>query len=110
MTQQTSLSFLTDSGNRRQLRSKIAQLAPLAMIGHRVTMRLVANHLNQAQNRRMRIEINRLVLAAFYQKIGDLIVMKRGLDYADHRYGFQIEFAHGFGGRVKLRFAAIDNN
>src|SRR6187401_1984268 len=53
MSQQSSLSFGPHAGNRRQFGSEVAQLASLAMISDRVSMRLVANHLNQTQNQRM---------------------------------------------------------
>ena len=72
VAQQAGLSFLSHSGNRGQLGSEVAQLAALAMISDSVTMRFVANHLNQAKNRRMRIEIDGFVFAAFDQKVSDL--------------------------------------
>src|SRR5258707_3402657 len=50
LTKQASLAFLAHAGNRRQLRSEIAQLAALAMISDGIAVRLVANHLNQAQD------------------------------------------------------------
>ena len=51
VTQQAGLPLFTHAGNCRKLRGEVAQLAALAMVGHRVTMRLVANHLNQTQHR-----------------------------------------------------------
>src|SRR5260370_36814540 len=66
VAQQARLPFLADAGNRRQFRSEIAELATLAMISDGVAMRLVANHLNQSQYLRVRVEINRLILEALY--------------------------------------------
>src|SRR5260370_41831739 len=62
LPQQARLSFLAHAGNRRQFGSEIAQLAALAMISDRVAMCLVADHLNQPQDLRMRIEIDRFIL------------------------------------------------
>ena len=66
VTQQAHLSFLAHARNRGELRSEVAQLAPLAVISDGVAMRLVANHLNQPQNLRMRIQIDRFVFATFH--------------------------------------------
>src|SRR5205085_7597927 len=54
VAQQTCLAFVADAGDGRQLRSEVAYLAPLAVIGDGGTVRLVADHLNQAQDGRMR--------------------------------------------------------
>src|SRR5438046_9079084 len=59
LAQQSSLTLVSHTGYCRQLRSEIAQLAPLTMIGDGIAMRLVANHLDQAKNLRVPIEIDR---------------------------------------------------
>src|SRR2546429_134103 len=53
VAQQSGLALFANAGNCRQLGSEVAQLAPLAMISNRVAMRLVANHLDQAQHLRV---------------------------------------------------------
>ncbi len=110
LTKQASLAFLSHAGNRRQLRSEVAQFAALAMISDRIAMRFVANHLNQTQDLRVRIEIDGFVFAAFDQKVSDLVVMKRRLNHADHRHSFQIEFAHRIGRSAELSFPAVNHD
>src|SRR5437870_3599577 len=43
VTQQSCLALLAHAGNRRELGSEVTQLAPLAVIGHSVAMRLITN-------------------------------------------------------------------
>src|SRR6185295_6945239 len=89
VAQESSLAFVSNPRNRSQLRSKVAQLPPLAMISNCEPMRLIANHLQQTQYQRMRVEIDWLILAAFHYQICNFIVTLWRLNNTNHRDRFQ---------------------
>src|SRR5918992_1256278 len=110
MSQQTRLPFISHSRDSSQFRGEVAQLTTLTVIGDCEAMRFVPNHLQQPQDERVRIKINRLVFPAFHEQVRDLAVTQRGFYHAYHRNSFKIEFPHSFRSPTKLALAAIDQN
>src|SRR5437773_6619404 len=80
------------------------------MIGDGEAMSLIADHLQQAENQRMRVEIYWFMLSSFDQQISNFVMAQRWLDHSDHRYGFQIEFTHRVASGTKLALAAVNHD
>jgi len=55
VSQETVLAALADAGYGRQLRCEVAKLSSLAVVRDRRAVRLVAYHLNEAQDGRVRV-------------------------------------------------------
>jgi len=104
MFEQAPSRALSDTGDFEEFRRAVAHLAPLAMEGYSEAVGLVANELDQVQDRRMMIERDRIFLLS--------VNVENLFAFGDGGQGLvdDLELFQRFGGGVELAQTSVDQD